>query len=42
MNNKVELLGWYGDDTTIALSAWTSTSRELTEEKKARIPKLIE
>ena len=41
MNNKVELLGWYGDDTTIALSAWTSTSRELTEEKKARIPNLI-
>jgi len=42
MKNKVELLGWYGDDTIIAQSAWTSTSRELTEEKKARIPKLIE
>jgi thymidylate synthase (FAD) len=41
MKNKVELIGWYGDDTTIALSAWTSTSRELTEEKKARIPNLI-
>jgi thymidylate synthase (FAD) len=41
MKNKVELIGWYGDDTTIALSAWTSTSRELTVEKKARIPALI-
>jgi thymidylate synthase (FAD) len=40
-NNNVELLGWYGDDTTIACSAWTSTSRELTEDKKERIPKLI-
>jgi thymidylate synthase (FAD) len=40
--NKVELIGWYGDDTTIALSAWTSTSRELSEDKLARIPKLIE
>lgn len=42
MNNKVELLGYYGSDEVIAQSAWTSTSRELTEEKKARIPKLIE
>ena len=40
-SNNVELLGWYGDDTTIACSAWTSTSRELTEDKKERIPKLI-
>jgi len=40
-SNNVELLGWYGDDTTIACSAWTSTSRELTEDKKDRIPKLI-
>ncbi len=40
-NNNVELLGWYGNDTTIACSAWTSTSRELTEDKKERIPKLI-
>ncbi len=29
--NKVELLGYYGDDLTHACSAWTSTSRELTE-----------
>ena len=40
--NKVELLGYYGDDTVIACSAWTSTSRDLTEEKVNRIPKLIE
>jgi hypothetical protein len=37
MKNKVELIGWYGDDTTIACSAWTSTSRELTDDKKERI-----
>ena len=42
MNNTVELLGYYGSDEVIAQSAWTSTSRELSEEKKARIPKLIE
>jgi thymidylate synthase (FAD) len=41
MNNTVELLGWYGSDEVIACSAWTSTSRELTEDKKARIPALI-
>ena len=41
MENKVELLGHYGSDEIIALSAWTSTSRELNEEKKERIPKLI-
>jgi flavin-dependent thymidylate synthase len=41
MNNTVELIGIYGDDELIACSAWTSTSRELTEEKKERIPKLL-
>lgn len=41
MNNSVELIGTYGDDELIACSAWTSTSRELTEEKRARIPKLL-
>ena len=41
MNNKVELIGVYGDDELIACSAWTSTSRELTEEKKKRIPELL-
>ena len=42
MENSVELLGYYGSDETIACSAWTSTSRNLTDEKKARIPSLIE
>ncbi len=41
MKNTVELLGWYGSDEIIACSAWTSTSRELTPEKRERIPKLI-
>lgn len=40
-NNKVELIGWYGGDEAIACSAWTSTSRELTEDKRKRIPALI-
>ena len=39
--NSVELLGYYGSDEVIACSAWTSTSRELTEGKRARIGKLI-
>lgn len=39
--NVVELIGYYGSDETHALSAWTSTSRDLTEEKKERIPKLL-
>ena len=42
MNNKVTLLGHYGSDETIACSAWTSTSRDLTDDKKSRIPKLID
>lgn len=42
MTNKVTLLGHYGSDKIIACSAWTSTSRDLTEDKKARIPKLID
>lgn len=41
MENTVQLLGYYGSDEIIACSAWTSTSRDLTEEKKNRIPKLI-
>ena len=40
-NNKVELTGWYGSDETHALSAWTSTSRDLSYEKKNRIPQLL-
>jgi len=39
--NKVELIGTYGSDETHALSAWTSTFRDLTEDKKSRIPKLL-
>jgi thymidylate synthase (FAD) len=39
--NKIELIGWYGGDEINACSAWTSTSRTLTDEKKARIPKLL-
>lgn len=40
--NTVELLGYYGGDLTHACSAWTSTSRELDEEKLKRIPALLE
>jgi len=42
MDNTVELLGHYGSDEVIACSAWTSTSRELDEKKRQRIPKLID
>lgn len=41
MDNTVELIGYYGSDEIIACSAWTSTSRELTEEKRKRIPELL-
>lgn len=41
MKNKVEILGHYGSDEVIACSAWTSTSRDLTEDKKKRVPNLI-
>jgi thymidylate synthase (FAD) len=41
MTNKVQLIGFYGSDEVIACSAWTSTSRDLNEDKKSRIPKLI-
>ena len=39
--NKVELIGHYGSDEIISLSAWTSTTRDLTPEKRDRIPELI-
>ena len=42
MKNSVELLGYYGSDEAIACSAWTSTSRDLTDEKKTRVGKLIQ
>ncbi len=41
MANSVELLGFYGSDETHALSAWTSTSRDLPEEKRNRIGPLL-
>jgi thymidylate synthase (FAD) len=41
MKNKVELLGFYGSDEVHAQSAWTSTYRDLTNEKVERIPKLL-
>jgi thymidylate synthase (FAD) len=39
--NKVELIGHYGNDTIHAQSAWTSTSRDLTDDKIERIPQLL-
>lgn len=39
--NTVELIGYYGSDETHACSAWTSTSRDITEDKKKRIPALL-
>jgi thymidylate synthase (FAD) len=42
MINTVELLGWYGDDKVHAQSAWTSTSRDLTEDKLNRVPYLLD
>jgi flavin-dependent thymidylate synthase len=41
MNNKIELIGFYGSDEIHACSAWTSTSRDITEEKRERIPSLL-
>ena len=41
MKNKVELIGYYGDDKVHACSAWTSTSRDLSPEKLERVSKLL-
>jgi thymidylate synthase (FAD) len=41
MKNTVKLIGHYGSDTIIACSAWTSTSRELSEDKRSRVDKMI-
>jgi len=41
MKNTVELLGYYGGDITHALSAWTSTSRDLDDSKMERIGSLL-
>ncbi len=40
-SNSLELTEVAGGDKNHALSAWTSTSRELTEEKEQRIEKLL-
>jgi thymidylate synthase (FAD) len=40
--NKVELIGFYGSDEVVALSAWTSTSRDLDDDKRRRIPKMLD
>jgi flavin-dependent thymidylate synthase len=42
MDNEVVLMGTYGGDESHALSAWTSTSRDLTEEKRGRMGKLLQ
>lgn len=42
MKNSVKLIGFYGDDQTVACSAWTSVNRELTEDKIKRIPQMID
>ena len=39
--NKVELIGYYGGDELHACSAWTSTSRDLDDAKRARIPAML-
>ena len=39
--NKVELIGTYGSDLSHSLSAWTSTSRDLDDAKRARVPALL-
>ena len=39
--NSVNLIGIYGDDLTHACSAWTSTSRDINEEKKSRVGDLL-
>lgn len=35
--HTVELIGYYGSDETHACSAWTSTNRELTDERRGRL-----
>lgn len=39
--NSVELIGHYGGDESHALSAWTSTSRDLTDERRDRMGELL-
>lgn len=41
MENKVELIGYYGSDYTIAQAAWTSTDLTLKDEMRDRVPNLL-
>ena len=41
MDNIVELIGHYGGDESHALSAWTSTNRDLDEDKRSRMGKML-
>lgn len=41
MENRVELLGYYGGDLEHAASAWCSTNSELTPEKLNRLGKFL-
>jgi thymidylate synthase (FAD) len=41
MTNTVELLTITGSDEDIASAAWTSSTIELTEERKGRVPALV-
>lgn len=41
-NNKIQFLYVSGSDERIAQSAWTSTSREITDSKRERIPNLVQ
>lgn len=41
VDNTVELIGFYGGDESHALSAWTSTARDLTEDRKSRMQQML-
>lgn len=41
MNNKIELIGWYGGDKAIARAAWTSTQIDVDKKTDAQIKDLI-
>lgn len=41
MNNKVELIGWYGGDRAIARAAWTSTQIDVEAKSDEQIRELL-
>ena len=41
MNNKVELIDWYGGDRAIARAAWTSTQIDVDKKSEERIRDLL-